>query len=159
MDLSYQSRLSVTSSLTLTLYPALVHSKHRLCPWWKLLRKAAMGRWNFSTEQFGVLSLQTHEKTGKGKGVSKSGTKKQARIWCPRRRRTLCLGSFNSSPEAQVAVAQARTLGPENLPTPAPGRKPRTIKAGTPCAPAPAPPRPSLTAPPRWCAMRQPGAH
>ena len=89
-----------------------------------------MGRWEFSTTPLGVLSLQTNTKTGKSKGVSKSGQKVAARVWCPRRRRQMHLGSFDTDDEAAAAIAHAEMLGPEKLPTPKP-RKPRARKAGT----------------------------
>ena len=88
-----------------------------------------MGRWEFSTTALGVLELQTNTKTGKLKGVSKPGKKVSARVWCPRRRRQMHLGQFNSSEEAAAAVAHAEAMGPENLPTPKP-RKPRCRKEG-----------------------------
>ena len=90
-----------------------------------------MGRWEFSTTPFGVLALQTNTKTGKSKGVQKSGQKVAARVWCPRRKRQMHLGSFDTDGEAAAAIANAEKTGPENLPTPKP-RKPRTSKAGTP---------------------------
>ena len=89
-----------------------------------------MGRWEFSTTPLGVLSLQTNTKTGKSKGVSKSGQKVAARVWRPRRKRQMHLGSFDTDDEAAAAVAHAEMTGPENLPTPKP-RKPRARKAGT----------------------------
>ena len=54
--------------------------------------------------------------------MSKSGDKRTARVWCPRRQKQMHVGTFNTTPEAAAAVASAEHLGPENLPTPA-GRK------------------------------------
>jgi hypothetical protein len=89
----------------------------------------AMGRWAVTTTPMGALQLQTNTRTGKSKGVSKSGDKRTARVWCPRRQKQMHVGTFNSTPEAAAAIASAELLGPENLPTPA-ARKPRTKKSG-----------------------------
>ena len=88
-----------------------------------------MGRWAVTTTPMGALQLQTNTKTGRSKGVSKSGDKRTARVWCPRRQKQMHVGTFNATPEAAAAVASAEHLGPENLPTPA-GRKPRAKKSG-----------------------------
>ena len=89
-----------------------------------------MGRWQFSTTPLGVLLLQTNTKTGKSKGVQKSGQKVAARVWCPRRKRQMYLGSFDTDGEAAAAIANAEKTGPEKLPTPKP-RKTRKREAGT----------------------------
>ena len=88
-----------------------------------------MGRWAVTTTPMGALQLQTNTKTGRSKGVSKSGDKRTARVWCPRRKTQMHVGTFNSTPEAAAAIASAELLGPENLPTPA-ARKPRTKQSG-----------------------------
>jgi endogenous inhibitor of DNA gyrase (YacG/DUF329 family) len=67
----------------------------------------------------GSLAAQRNTKTGRFKGVIKSGkNKRQARAWCSRRCKYIPLGTFPTSPEAAVAVATAEAQGIENVPTP-----------------------------------------
>lgn len=76
-----------------------------------------MGRWNHATTPFGVLNLTINEKTGRPVGVSKSGGKRLAQVWCPRRQKQMHLGNFPDTPQAAVAIASAQAQGVENLPT------------------------------------------
>ena len=79
----------------------------------------------------GNLVVQRNKKTGKYKGVIVSGKRRQARAWCTRRRRFIPLGTFDTSPQAAVAVAAAEATGVESMPTPR-ARKARTSsRAGT----------------------------
>ena len=89
-----------------------------------------MGRWDYTAEPLGVLQLKTNSKTGKAKGVTKSGQKKIVRAWCHRRQRTMYVGTFPDTPQAQAALASAEDYGVGNIPTPK-ARKARTKKTGT----------------------------
>ena len=89
-----------------------------------------MGRWDYTTESLGVLELKNNSKTGKAKGVTKSGQKKIVRAWCHRRQRTMYVGTFPDTPQAQAALASAEDYGVGNIPTPK-ARKARTKKTGT----------------------------
>ena len=72
----------------------------------------------------GNLDVQRNSNTGKFKGVITSGKgKRQARVWCTRRKKSIPLGTFPNSPEAAVAVAAAELLGVENVPTPQPRQR------------------------------------
>ena len=75
--------------------------------------------------RIGNLAVQRNSNTGKFKGVIPSGKKgkRQARAWCPRRKRFIPLGTFPTSPEAAVAVASAEQFGIENVPTPQPRQR------------------------------------
>ena len=79
------SRLSVTLSVicphSVDLTPPL--AKIQPCGFTKRQhapgRRATMGRWDYTTESLGVLELKNNSKTGKAKGVTKSGKKKIVR--------------------------------------------------------------------------------
>ena len=86
-----------------------------------------MGRWDFSTTQLGVLTLKTNKRTGKPLGVSKSGKKRAARVWCLRRQKQIHLGTFPDTPQAAVAIATAVAQGVGHVRTPK-ARKTRSDK-------------------------------
>ena len=77
-----------------------------------------MGRWKHSTTLLGVLGLEINTKTGRPVGVSKSGNKRSARVWCERRQKQLHLGNFPDTPQAAVAIASAKVHGLEHIVTP-----------------------------------------
>lgn len=81
---------------------------------------SSMGRnVELKASPLGSLAAQRNTKTGRFKGVIKSGkNKRQARAWCSRRCKYIPLGTFPTSPEAAVAVATAEAQGIENVPTP-----------------------------------------
>ena len=89
-----------------------------------------MGRWTHATTQFGVLNLTINEKTGRPVGVSKSGGKRSARVWCPRRQKQMHLGNYPNTPQAAIAIASAQAQGVENLPTPKERKTRRDKKSG-----------------------------
>ena len=59
-----------------------------------------------------------NKKTGQCKGVTKSGSKYRAKVWCTEQGKYKNLGSFDSEHEAAASVASAEASGTQYLPSP-----------------------------------------
>ena len=61
-----------------------------------------------------------NKKTGQCKGVTKSGSKYRAKVWCTEQGKYKNLGSFDDEREAAAAAAAAEAGGTQYLPSPRP---------------------------------------
>ena len=61
-----------------------------------------------------------NKKTGQCKGVTKSGSKYRAKVWCTEQGKYKNVGTFDDEREAAAAVAAAEAGGTGNLPSPRP---------------------------------------
>ena len=91
------------------------------------LRDPAHMLWQHSTTQLGVLGLKINSRSGLPLGVSISGQKWSAWVWCDRRLMQLRLALFPDAPSAAAAIACAVVY---ILPTPNERKPRRDIKSG-----------------------------
>ena len=74
-----------------------------------------MPRHDYASSPGGTLR---NKLTGQCKGVTKSGSKYRAKVWCTEQGKYKNLGSFDSEHEAAASVASAEASGTQYLPSP-----------------------------------------